>query len=156
MGVARELLTRDGFDDTAMKLKAWCRGDLEQAALDGTTGQQLHTCVFLIRAHVHADTQENEGANSVIRVISDRCRNIGLPLLDARVRLRKALGLAQRGQRTRWADRRPHALALLRTATQPQAAGRRILGDEVDRFATAIPIPLANRLQWSRLSDPAL
>ena len=108
--VALEMLAADVLldetDNNIIVLRSWCPDDLQQASALGTCGPKLFTVIKLARMFLKADVQENEGANSLIRCITDRAKNIGLPLLCARTCIKKALGLGARGAPSQWSDRR--------------------------------------------------
>eukprot|EP00969_Alexandrium_andersonii_P172783 7638304-Alexandrium_andersonii.AAC.1 len=55
------------------------------------------------------DVQANEGANRLIKLQAERSSNLGLPLLDSRVRMTQALSMSQEGNPTKWSSIRPHA-----------------------------------------------
>ena len=84
------------------KIVAWAKDDIEEAASLGVCGLKLITISKVIRERMTSNTQEIEGVNSIIRLISERCRNVGLDLLDARVRVKKALGLGSVDQPRKW------------------------------------------------------
>lgn len=136
------MLANDWSTDKSMlHIVAWCRADLQEAADKGTTGMRLYTLVNGIRCFLHGQTQDVEGVNSVIRLLCDRCRNIGLQLLDARTRIKKALGLGSAGQSSRWSQRRPKALKVLEESLRHVEAGRAVV-NEAGRFDFAVPAPL--------------
>jgi hypothetical protein len=67
--------------------------------------------------------------------ISERCRNIGLPLLSSRVTLKKELHLGSRGSQTKWSNLRPDATKLLAQLTECFADGLKVMS-EADRWST--------------------
>ncbi len=120
----------------------WFTEDLAEAASTGLCTLRLYTHIATIRIMLAGDVQENEGVNSLITRMVERSPHIGLPLLCARVRIKKALGVGSAGAPKTWASRRPAALKILRAALQHERAGRPILhelDDEADRYTTPHP-----------------
>ena len=84
----------------------------------------------------------NEGHNSLIKAMSDRCKNITLPLLSGRVNLKRELGVGMRGANTRWSAIRPHAKAILEESFTCSDVVPGILADD-KRFEPPCPVPSA-------------
>ena len=140
-GVATELLETDwfGINLSLAKLVAWLHADLVAARATGKASMKLFMTIKVVRNSIHSNTQEVEGVNSIIRLISERCRTVGLDLLDARVRVKKALGLGSAGQPTKWSHRRPKALSMLHTAMQHLSDIKPIVSN---RSRWSVPGPL--------------
>ena len=79
-----------------------CRG-----AETGLADLAMWTAVRMLRRSARADVRVNEGHNSLIKAMANRCPRIGLPLLSARVNVKKELGLGSRGASKRWSSIRP-------------------------------------------------
>lgn len=117
--------------------------------MNGKCSLKLFVVVNGIRRFVLSTTQEVEGVNSIIRLLSERCRSIGLLLLDARVRIKKALGLGTADQPVKWSHKRPKALALLQDCMRQldQDTVKNVLCAQ-HRFATATPqVPITPNTQ---------
>lgn len=113
----------------ARKLRHLFTPDLEEASLRGTTSLALHTFIRCVGAVMHADVQECEGVNSLIKAINSRARNLSLVLLDARVRAKKALGLGARGAPTTWRHRRDIVHRLHRQGVEHFEGGQHVQGE---------------------------
>jgi hypothetical protein len=101
---------------------------------------KLFSILGMARAHLRADVQACEGINSVIRVLTERAKNISLALVDARARIKKTMGTEAGGTNSGSFSRREDmATAIAREAAHHYAAGKKIMCDEVDRFE--IPAP---------------
>ena len=133
------------------KIVAWCRTDIEAAASTGLCPIKLYTLVFVFRRYMPGDTQAIEGVNSIARLLSERCRAIGLPLLDARTRAKKELGGV--GQQSRWSERRPLALRMLHDTMLHYDDGKRLQQNH-QRFESATPLPLTK--SFFRVDDSSL
>jgi hypothetical protein len=120
IGIAKRILETDPnhLEVTTKKIRALCGEDLRRAAATGTTSHVLHGIITMMRVNLKSDTRANEQFNSLIRVINDRCRNIGLDTLDARCSIKKQLGVGTRGVNLRWSSIRPHASTVLVDAVQ--------------------------------------
>ena len=97
-GIAQFILvtTNDRLDPSTLKLKIFCRVELEYCA---RTGAFENPWTFYCTCSVMRDTMPytvgpSEQSHSVIRIITDRCKNISQALLDARVKTKKRLGLS--------------------------------------------------------------
>jgi hypothetical protein len=53
----------------------------------------LWSLISAVRCHLKADVQACEGFNSLIKTIAHRSPGISLPTLNARLQLKKALGV---------------------------------------------------------------
>ena len=107
-GLAQHLLSPTAaLDVNAAKVKRLYLADLQQAAADGRCGPNLYAFAVSLRSMMKGDVQNCEGMNSLIRAVTDKCRNIGLPLLSARCVLKRALGVGARGAITKWSAMLP-------------------------------------------------
>eukprot|EP00973_Karenia_brevis_P068697 9551862-Karenia_brevis.AAC.1 len=88
------------MDITTRKIFILCYRDVQRAATTGTTGTRLYLLLLALRSFSHTDQQDIEGVNKVIKLLYDRAPTITLGLIDARVRLKKQLGLVSKGVRT--------------------------------------------------------
>jgi hypothetical protein len=93
-----------------------------------------------MRTHLFSDVQELEGVNSLVRVANTRCPNIGLPLLNARVALKKALGLGHAEASTRWTDIREPSRRLLQTLVNNADNAGDVLND-AGYWTAPVPTP---------------
>ena len=84
---------------TASKLKQLFRAELANVAQTGKCPICLYWAMRLVALYWRADVQEIEGINSLIELACRRAPRISLPLVDARVGLRKDLGLGTRDKR---------------------------------------------------------
>ena len=93
-GIARKLLDTPDLDTTSAQIRALCRNELEIVCDSGRfeQGSLLLGIMTSIRAMLQADTQSIESANSIVRIISARCRKISLELLSSRLMIKYALG----------------------------------------------------------------
>jgi hypothetical protein len=138
-------------DEGFAKVVQWLLADILIASDRGTCTFKLFVVVNGIRRFLHATTQAVEGVNSVIRLVSDRCKNIGLLLLDARVRIKKALGLGSADQSAKWSQKRPKALQLLRDCMVELLSDHaHAVACDNNRFSTASPLlPEQPREGWT-------
>ncbi len=97
----------------AQKIRLLCAEDLEQCAAHGTAGPLLYSLVLSWAASAKSDVAINEGHNSLIKAIAQRCRNIGLPLLSARANCKKELKVGVRGAPQKWSAVKRDALAMV-------------------------------------------
>lgn len=101
------------LESNTAKLRQLCEGDFEQCAQDGTVGPLLYSVVGSWKRVARSDVARNEGHNSLIKSINNRCRNIGLPLLSARSNAKKELGVGVRGAPQKWRQVKLDALAMI-------------------------------------------
>ena len=94
-GVALEIVNSDLalLEINTRKLRQFALDDLQEAAQHGTCTQFLWDFLDSIRITIKSDVQENEGVSGVIKHVVDQSPSIKIPLLDARVRLKRALGV---------------------------------------------------------------
>ena len=94
-GIAADFLAKADADlDLASRqIRTICKSDFELvASAEGLQhGCLLHRVLVTFSRMMYADTQAVEGVNSLIRIISTRCRKITLELLSARVMLKYCL-----------------------------------------------------------------
>ncbi len=90
----------EDLEATARKVKRLFLIGVERAAGDGTCTDDLWLLFKSMGLLLKADVQELEGVNSMIKSICQRCPNLTLPVLDARLRLKKALGFGGRWMAT--------------------------------------------------------
>ena len=69
VGVAEKILGTDDADleINALKVKKLFRPALQQAIDSGTTSKKLYAFILMVRNNLHADIEECEGFNSLIR-----------------------------------------------------------------------------------------
>jgi hypothetical protein len=103
----------DDLEISARKVKVLCRADLEEARATGKTGTLVYSIAAFMRIRLRPDVRVNEQYNSLIRQINERCRNLSLGLMAARINLKKWLGVGTRGANLRWSCIRPRAEVLL-------------------------------------------
>ena len=113
MALAIVAAAPETLEITAKKVRVVFKEDLEQAAANGTTGPALYGAIMMLKTQLKADTRSNEQFNSLIRILNERARTIHLDLLDARCRIKKALGGGTRGVNMRWSKIRPAATTIL-------------------------------------------
>ena len=98
------------------------------------------------------DTQEIEGVNNLIQLVCQRAPWVSLGLLDARVALRKELGLGQRSAKeSKWSQTQPKANEMMRKALASFDSAGSIVR-VVDRFkaplSNVVCSPGPGRHQW--------
>ena len=136
--ICNELLGRsdDKLHPAAMKLKWLFHDDIEECARTGQLHSPLHSFIRLVACRWVADVQEIEGIHNIIQSICRRAPSISLPLLDARVGLRKALGLGNRAAKNiKW--------------SQVMPVFDQLVEDGIAHF-DGVPDVLANLSRWSR------
>jgi hypothetical protein len=78
---------------TARKVKQLFPADIANGANTGKVSLALYSAMRLIALKFKIDVQEIEGINNVIQQVAKKAPRITLPVLDARVALRKMLGI---------------------------------------------------------------
>ncbi len=121
------------LDISSLKLRIILKDDLEFAAMYGVCGVTLWSVAMCLRESLQGDVQVCEGYNSLVKISSTRCRNISLPLLAARVGLKKTLGLGSRGASSKWSNIRERALEVLNQALSHYDEASVVLGN-ADRW----------------------
>ena len=91
----------DELDVTSVQIRSVCRRDLEMTSHSGclAPGSLLLGVMTHIQDMLQADTQSIEAANSIVRIISTRCRKISLELLSARLLIKYALSYSNISER---------------------------------------------------------
>eukprot|EP00969_Alexandrium_andersonii_P272772 12056014-Alexandrium_andersonii.AAC.1 len=84
------LLGAGALDGNNKKVANMFLEDLQRAAEDGACGLRLHTAVYMIGTFVEKDVQFNEGTNSMVKQATSIAPSLSLPLLSARVTLRRS------------------------------------------------------------------
>ena len=101
----------------ARKVKKIFHDEVVQGAESGTVGMQLWTAIRLVVVKWRPDVQEVEGINNIIQQVVRAAPRVTLPLLDARVGLRKMLGMGSRKARDKkWSQQAPTVAKLVDTA----------------------------------------
>ena len=112
-GIAEKLLqsNTDDLDVTSMQIRQICRKDLGALALSGqlVPGTRLQHVMTALNNMAQADTQSIESANSIVRIISTRCRKISLELLSSRLLIKYALGAYSKLQKANEESLQPHS-----------------------------------------------
>lgn len=157
-GVAAEILAADlssvDADVNIVVLMEWCPDDVRHASETGKCSAKLYALISLVRKMMKGDVQANERMNSSISSNVDFAPNIGLPLLDARTRIKRELQIGTRGAATKWSILQPRAEQVLRTALQHLDAGHALDAD-ASRYATAVPSVGLPSLQDSKKTPDA-
>ena len=86
------------------KVRQLFHAELGHAAATGLCEARLFSVCLALRVHLFPDVEQNEGYNSIIRCIIERCRHISLPLLAARANIKKTLGLGSRSSSSKWSS----------------------------------------------------
>ena len=91
--VARHLLNQSDRDlePNALRLRTWFLAELQETASSGKICAKVHAFLAAVRHLWTCDTQEQEGAHSMISAMVARATHIGLPLLAGRLTVKKAL-----------------------------------------------------------------
>jgi len=133
----------DKLDDTTRKLKTWCLEDFQNAQRTGLCGKKLWCILKIMSRILKCDVQENEGVNSLITFITGKARNITLPLLSARVVLKKALGLGTANANERWSKRRDRARTVLQRLVDHIKGTAQVLSEpdrwDIPKKSTDVP-----------------
>ena len=116
--VARELLSvpLNKLHITAAKFRVCFSGALAIAADTGAFDMRAFAPIWLIACFWRGGTQEVEGVNSLLQCITRRAPSMSLPLLDARVAIRKAAGLGTRSSSNKWSDVAPDVQRIIEDA----------------------------------------
>ncbi len=82
-GIAHKLLnTSEGdLDIVTLKIPIVCRAEILEAPASGKTGPMFFSICTSIRQHLHTTVEPSESYNSLLKMISQRCRNITIGLL---------------------------------------------------------------------------
>ena len=175
-GVAIDILGTplEKLEENTRKILITCRHDIEQAAEQKTTGKKFWTVCMLLAIAVQSNTQPNEGCNSLIKRICERCPRIGLPLLSTRTTTKRRLGVGVTGANTKWSHVREKARSLLQELVEVNVGMERPSRNDVGHIddddayleefqqrwdipLPTYPLPDGNRLgEAMRASDPLL
>ena len=136
-GVAKLLLDTPAEDlhITTKKVKELLTPELESVSADGRCPPRLWVLFDMARRFGNCDVQLCESVNSMVSFQTKRARNMTLPLLDSRVKIKKELGMGSRSSPVRWSAKRPYAEALLRKCIDHLPYADLVLSD-VGRWAT--------------------
>ena len=136
---------------TGRKLAYLCPNDMRAPASSGICGPKLALCVWTWAVMANTDVAELESLNNLLKLQTTRCPSISLELVDARVKLKKWLGVGAQRILTPSATRvqyMEHDAILVRGAAMVQEAvefaseAEDLVGDP-ERFARPyVPINL--------------
>ncbi len=101
------------LDSNTRKLRGLCIDEFRVCAEEGTLGPILFSIITAWACSCECDVAINEGHNSLIKAISNRCKNIGLPLLSARANAKKELKVGVRGAPAKWSLVKHSALSMV-------------------------------------------
>ncbi len=87
------------------------------------------------------DIRCNESYNNLLKTLIDRAPRSGLPLISARARIKKALGVGARGVSLRWSQLRPSAQTVLSEMLSHPVDGAAVQS-EFDRFSDPPQMPM--------------
>jgi hypothetical protein len=92
-GIADEVLSGKTVEVNTLKLRAFCESELQQIKSSGKLdpGGFLHAALRSLALLFKVDVQQIESINSLIRLLSTRCRSITLELLWARITIKKTI-----------------------------------------------------------------
>ena len=124
---------------TTLKLKIVFLEELQSCAVgDGKLSMVLWAPLRLIALKFTGTSQAMEGINSLVKSACKRCPNISLPLLDARIGVKRALALGEREHAdAKWSAVQQRATAVLDSACDCLAGIDTVM--PVDRFAKTPP-----------------
>ena len=127
----------------AVKLRTVASEDLQAAKDVGTRSQFLWNLLVAIRKTIKSDAQENEGVNSVIKHVVSRAPSIQLPLVDARVRVKRELwsGRQQGLQIEQGLARDCSSFATMQQTRREQSQTRSVVGNLLPALPTFQPMP---------------
>ena len=113
--LANFILTSDHskLESNSRKLRGLLSHELEYSSLTGKCAPTLFSLIRSWSVTVKGDVAINEGHNSLIKSIAQRCRNIGLPLLSARANTKKELRVGVRGAPSKWSQVKKGALQMV-------------------------------------------
>ena len=136
-----------------MKVRNLFQRDLEQTSRDGTVGMFMFVFLRTVRKKVKADVTFNEGMNSLVKHVNNKCPTIRLPLLDARAGLKAALGFAEPQS---WKKRLPAARSLLDSCLAGEDLIDEVLGEQ-ERWlppvrSTSLPPDDTIRSEYDRIA----
>eukprot|EP00972_Heterocapsa_arctica_P049257 7250164-Heterocapsa_arctica.AAC.1 len=123
-------IEEDKLEVNTRKLCILFKDEFEQAARDGTTGENLYAVAETISHFLQGHVQRNEGVNSSIKRLITRCPHISLPLLSGRIAVATALGVGGRGKTRKWSSIRHRAADLLGACNDNFNAAKSLLEDD--------------------------
>ena len=94
--------------DLALKAKQEFHRDFVHAERTGLLTEPLRCFLLTLRSVLSLDTQDLEGINSLIQVMCSRAPSMRLPLLNARVSIKKYKPSCPGMHRFRWEGRGGH------------------------------------------------
>lgn len=128
----------DCLEANARKLRGLAYDEFQQMAASGVCGPILYSIMLAVTTVAKGDVAINEGHNSLIKSIVQRCRCISLPLLSARSNCKKELKVGVRGAPTKWSGVKKEALLMVQDSVENyRAAFEKVLSDP-DRFSCSI------------------
>ena len=122
------------------KIKRIFANDLSLAAETGRAGPALYATIVVLRAQARCDVQENEGVNSLIKILAERSPNISIALLSARVLLKKQMRLGSRDAVSGWKHVRDSARPVLQESIMHHAGATAIMGED-SRWTSPCALP---------------
>ena len=141
-GVSKLLVQTDQADlePTSRKFKRIFEEGISNAAETGTCSHVLHVAACAISAALMTDVQVLEGNNSLLKTLTERCHNIGLPLLSARCVLKKGLGVGSRGSPGKWSSIKQRAGSIIQSCLDSQLEVRQVM-ETPGRWDAPLPTP---------------
>jgi hypothetical protein len=127
--------------------------EIKAGADDGRCANTLYSMMRLVAIHWCPEMQEVEGINGVLQRVATRAPHISLCLLDARVAVRKTMGMGYASQPKKWSDVQEHVLATVGDACEHADQTDDVLGDATrwsrTEAAATMPLPAQARLDVS-------
>jgi hypothetical protein len=152
-------IEEDKLEVNTRKLCILFKDEFEQAARDGTTGENLYAVAETISHFLQGHVQRNEGVNSSIKRLIARCPHISLPLLSGRIAVATALGVGGRGNTRKWSSIRHRAADLLGACNDNFNAAKTLMEDDTRwssaRPATNLPSPESIAQCMNEVHPPA-
>ena len=100
------------LDVNTYKIRLLCHSEFIEASEKGTLGPKLFSILRTFAAMALENIEELEGLNGVIKSLSDQSPNISFELLDAELKIKKALSVSGRLDKMPLKDLRPKAQGL--------------------------------------------
>jgi hypothetical protein len=146
--LASELLSASPsrLEINALKFKCLFSTALTEASQTGLLAKDVLLFLRTLRYSWTCSTQDVEGRNSIVKIMSDRCPAAGVDLVSERLRIKASLGLGHRGAATSWSAVKPLAEDLVNTASNYFDAGLAIFnegGRWVAPTSPAVPAQLS-------------
>ena len=120
---------------------------LRDASRDGTLSSDCLAFLRSVRYLWSCSTQDIEGRNSLISIMTDRCPSASIDLVSERLRIKSALCLGHRGASTKWSAVKPFADMLVVAATCHFSSAGEIVAEEgrwVAPVSPEVPPQVAN------------